>query len=263
MTAHCSVTFNRWYANLHREYYAIRLYESVDGPGTHESALIRIILDHSETDMKELEDQFRIYYTRELRSKIGVNWPNTNSHTRLNDFLTTGFIFFQHDTSGDFERLLLAFLPRTPAEEAEKRKKREERRKKQKERKEVRANLGLPYHAEIMMPGMYDTNVENVSVNGQGIPVSRNTMMNPNMVVANPAIMSNPNVMADQATMPNPKMMMANPNMVPHPAMTQYQTFPWTLFILFASRSNDNYEINRYKNHIHCSSFVAFWKSCE
>jgi len=121
---------------------------------------------------------------------------------------------------------LLAFLPRTPAEEAEKRKKREERRKKQKERKEVRANLGLPYHAEIMMPGMYDTNVENVSVNGQGIPVSRNTMMNPNMVVANPAIMSNPNVMADQATMPNPKMMMANPNMVPHPAMTQYQTFP-------------------------------------
>ena len=68
------VTFNRWYANSHREYYAIRLKESVDGPGTHESALIRIILFHSDTDMKELEDQFRIMYTRELRSKIAVGY---------------------------------------------------------------------------------------------------------------------------------------------------------------------------------------------
>ena len=55
-------------------YYAVRLFETVDGIGTDEQSMIRLVLLHSETDLKEIQDEFpKIYENRDLGAKLEVN----------------------------------------------------------------------------------------------------------------------------------------------------------------------------------------------
>jgi hypothetical protein len=56
------------------DYYATRLKEAVDGGGTDELTLIRIILGHCESDIVEIEDQFHASFNRVLSEKIAVGF---------------------------------------------------------------------------------------------------------------------------------------------------------------------------------------------
>lgn len=66
------------------EYFASRLKEAVTGPGTDDQTLVRIILSHCESDMVEIEEQFKKSYDRILSEKIDVSTSFKYTYSALN-----------------------------------------------------------------------------------------------------------------------------------------------------------------------------------
>lgn len=67
-------------------FYAIRLYESMKGLGTDDSAVVRILASRSENDMVQIKKAFNLMY-----------------NSSLSDFI-------ESDTSGDYKRLCISLL---------------------------------------------------------------------------------------------------------------------------------------------------------
>lgn len=67
-------------------YFARRLYKSMDGMGTDDTTLIRIIVSRSEIDLGAIKREFEKIYDKTLKSMI------------------------ENDTSGDYKHALLALL---------------------------------------------------------------------------------------------------------------------------------------------------------
>lgn len=67
-------------------YFARRLYKSMDGAGTDDSTLVRIIVSRSEIDLGTIKREFEKIYDKSLKSMI------------------------ENDTSGDYKRALVALL---------------------------------------------------------------------------------------------------------------------------------------------------------
>lgn len=67
-------------------FYAKRLYKAMHGPGTNDSALIRLIVSRSEIDLGTIKKEFEKLYDKTLVSYV------------------------KSDTSGDYRRALVALI---------------------------------------------------------------------------------------------------------------------------------------------------------
>lgn len=67
-------------------YFAERLYKSMKGAGTNDSALVRLVVSRSDVDMVEIKEAFQKKYGKTLAS------------------------FIQDDTTGDYEKILLKLI---------------------------------------------------------------------------------------------------------------------------------------------------------
>lgn len=87
------------------EYLATRLYESMEGIGTDDKVLIRIIVSRSENDLGDIKQAFERKYGKSLEEfvKVIINLICNKTVISIEFYL-------QNDTSGDYKKCLLSVI---------------------------------------------------------------------------------------------------------------------------------------------------------
>lgn len=67
-------------------FFANRLYHAMDGMGTDDTTLVRIIVSRSEIDLGNIKDEFERIYNRTLVSALEVSRFYSKNHKTLNGF---------------------------------------------------------------------------------------------------------------------------------------------------------------------------------
>jgi annexin A7/11 len=88
-------------------FYAHRLFKAMEGMGTNDTTLIRIIVSRAELDLGNIKRTFEKMFNKTLYSAVKVSFVMLFllSLTFLNTIYSS-----QSETSGDYKRALLALI---------------------------------------------------------------------------------------------------------------------------------------------------------
>ena len=88
-------------------FFAKRVFKAMDGVGTDDNTLIRIIVSRSEIDLGNIKEEFERLYDRTLLSAVKVFCQIKKLTLKL---FVKIYIFFQSETSGDYKRALCSLI---------------------------------------------------------------------------------------------------------------------------------------------------------
>jgi annexin A7/11 len=88
-------------------FFAHRLHKAMEGAGTNDTSLIRIIISRSEIDLGNIKKSYEKVFNKTLYSAVKVSFEFFVLIVACADIL---FLFRQSETSGDYKRALLALI---------------------------------------------------------------------------------------------------------------------------------------------------------
>lgn len=88
-------------------YYAQVVNEAIQGIGTDDRDLIRVIVGRCDIDLEEIKQEFEKMYGKSLASEVEVSHGN---HDVVANIFTNLLLISQNDTSGDYGTALLALI---------------------------------------------------------------------------------------------------------------------------------------------------------